>query len=176
MAKQFSDRYDKRKWRWMRVFRYLLPVALILFVVFQFVVGISVVNGNSMNDTLKNGDLVLYSRLQKDVKKGDVVAIAKPSGEYHVKRVVAVSGDIVDVRDGKLYVNGVEETADYVKGYTSRESNTITYPVTVEEGKVFVLGDNRPESIDSRRDRTISLQSITGVILFRFGFFYLNGL
>lgn len=176
MAKNFSNRYKSRKWRWIKALYILLPVALVLFLVFQFAVGASVVSGESMANTLKNGDLVIYSRLEKDVDTGDVVALSLPSGEFYVKRVVAAAGDRVDIRDGKLYVNGVEETASFVQGETLPESETFAYPLTVPEGHVFVLGDNRPESVDSRYFGPVNLQQITGVIRFRIGFFYLNSL
>lgn len=176
MAKNFSDRYKSRKWRWMKALYVVLPAALILFLVFQFAVGVSVVDGNSMADTLQSGDLVIYSRLEKDVQVGDVVALSLPSGEFYVKRAVALEGDTVDIRDGKLFVNGLEETAPFVLGETLPESETLAYPLTVPEGHVFVLGDNRPESVDSRYFGPVNLQQITGVIRFRMGFFYLNSL
>lgn len=176
MAKEFSDRYKKGKGRWLKALYVILPVILAVFLVFQFVLGVSVVNGNSMANTLKNGDLLFYTRLQKDVQKGDVVALSLPSGEFYVKRVVALAGDSVDIRDGKLYVNGIEETEEFVLGDTLPESETFVYPVTVPQGHVFVLGDNRPESVDSRYFGPVNLQQITGVIELRLGFFYLNSL
>ncbi len=176
MAKKFSDRYNSRKWKWMRLIKGLVALAVVLFLVFQFVLGVSVVNGNSMLNTLQNGDLVLYTRLNKQVKVGDIVSLSLPSGEYYVKRVVAEAGDTVDIRDGKLYVNGVEEAADYAVGETLAESLSLSYPYTVEEGHVFVLGDNRPESVDSRYFGAVNLQHITGLLKLRLGFFYVNGL
>ena len=176
MAKDFSDRYKKGKGCWLKVLYVLLPAALVLFLVFQFAVGVSVVDGNSMLNTLKSGELVIYSRLEKNVQKGDVVALSLPSGEFYVKRVVALAGDSVDIRDGKLYVNGIEEKEEIVLGDTLPESETFIYPVTVPQGHVFVLGDNRPESVDSRYFGPVNLQQITGVIQLRLGFFYLNSI
>lgn len=176
MAKDFSDRYKKGKWRGMKAISVALPLALVLFLVFRFVLGISVVNGDSMDNTLKSGDLVIYSRLEKDVQRGDVVAYSMPSGDFYIKRVVAVAGDTVDIRDGKLYVNGVEENESHVLGKTLPESEMFTYPITVPDGHFFALGDNREDSVDSRRHGAINLQQITGAILFRMGFFYINGL
>lgn len=176
MAKEFSDRYKKSKGRWLKALYVILPVVLAVFLVFQFVLGVSVVNGNSMANTLKNGDLLFYSRLEKTVQKGDVVALSLPSGEFYVKRVVAMAGDTVDIRDGKLYVNGMAETDAFVLGETLPESETFVYPITVPDGHVFVLGDNRPESVDSRYFGPVNLQQITGVVQLRLGFFYLNSL
>lgn len=176
MAKKFSDRYDSRKWRGMRLVKYLLPLIAAVYLLFQFVVGVSAVNGNSMQNTLQDGDLVLYTRLNRAINRGDIVSLSLPSGEYYVKRVVAVAGDEVDIREGRLYVNGRMEEAEYVLGETLAESLSLSYPCVVEEGKVFVLGDHRTESVDSRYFGSVSLEQITGIIRFRFGFFFLKGL
>lgn len=176
MAKNFSDRYKSRKWRGIKALYIVLPVILVLFLVFRFVVGASVVDGNSMENTLKSGDLVIYSRLEKDVQRGDVVAYSMPSGDFYIKRVVAVAGDTVDIQDGKLFVNGVEETDDRVLGKTRIESSMFTYPITISEGHIFALGDNREDSVDSRGHGPINLQQVIGVVQLRLGFFYLNSL
>ncbi len=67
---------------------------------------------------------------------------------YYVKRIIALPGQTVDLKGGKVYVDGVELEEDY--GYTQSIDMTVQYPVTVEEGKVFVMGDNREHSKDSR--------------------------
>lgn len=174
MAKKFSDRYDNRKMRGFKWLKRAAVAAVVLFVLFWFVIGVSAVDGNSMCNTLQNGDILVYSRLNRQAGRGDVVALSLPSGEYYVKRVCAVAGDTVDIRDGELYVNGEKETAGYVLGPTLAESLSLTYPYVVEEGHVFVLGDNRPESVDSRYFGAVNLSQITGVIKLRLGFFYLD--
>lgn len=176
MGKKFSDRYDSRKWRLMGIVKVLALLAVVVFFLFRFVVGLTPVSGNSMCNTLKNGDYVLYTRMVKNLHRGDIVSLSLPSGEYYVKRVVALAGDTVDIRDGKVYINGAEETAGYVLGETVGESVAIEYPYTVEEGHVFVLGDNRPESVDSRYYGAFSEQQVTGILKLRMGLFYLNGL
>ena len=174
MAKKFSDRYNGRKWRWMRRIKNLIALAVLLFLVFQFVLGVSVVDGNSMLNTLQNGDLVLYTRLNKQVKVGDIVSLSLPSGEYYVKRVVAKAGDTVDIRDGVLYVNGIAETGEYIRGKTYPEEGSFTYPYTIPEGDAFVLGDNREESIDSRFFGAVNLRQIKGVLRVHIGKFFIR--
>lgn len=176
MAKQFSDRYDSRKWKGLRIAKVLAVIAVVLFLLFHVVLGFSRVDGVSMCNTLKDGDYVLYTRIFSSVQKGDIVSLSLPSGEYYVKRVVATAGDTVDIREGKLYINGAEETAPYVLGDTLSESETLSYPYHVEEGHVFVLGDNRPESVDSRYFGAVSEKHLTGLMLLRMGLFYLSGL
>jgi len=176
MAKKFTDRYDSRKWRLMGILKVLALAAVVLFFLFRFVVGLTPVSGNSMCNTLQDGDYVLYTRMVSEVKRGDIVSLSLPSGEYYVKRVVAVAGDTVDIRDGKVFINGTEENASYVLGETIGENKAVDYPCTIEEGQVFVLGDNRSESVDSRYYGSFNVNQVTGVLKLRMGFFYLNGL
>lgn len=83
-----------------------------------------------------------------------------------IKRVVGVYGDIIDIRDGQLYVNGQRLEEAYIHGQTVANSN-ISYPIEVPKGKVFVLGDNRENSLDSRDLGFIDLESLKGKAVFR---------
>ena len=77
-----------------------------------------------------------------------------------VKRVIGVPGDVIDIHDGQVYVNGVKESGDYVLGTTPPFSGE--YPLTVPPGKLFVMGDNREISKDSRSFGCIDVHSVEG--------------
>jgi len=100
----------------------------------------------------------------------DVADIMKPVENKNnvrlVKRVIGIPGDEIDVRNGKVYINGNELTEPYVKGETFQRE--ISFPITVPEGKYFVLGDNREVSKDSRTFGTIDRSQIEGKAVFRF--------
>jgi len=132
---------------------YLLAVVLLVFLVFLRVV---VVSGPSMNGTLKNGDylLLLNGMFFRDYKQGDIIVASKDSfrdGEPIVKRVIATEGQTVniDFEEGIVYVDGVALDEPYVSTPTNLYEGT-TFPLVVEKGHIFVLGDNRNNSKDSR--------------------------
>lgn len=167
--KRILGKYDGKKLMWLRDAKKFLLLVAVIFLVFRFVIGFSAVSGVSMLDTFKDGDIVLYTRINPEIRRGDIISVAIPSGEYYVKRVVALGGDVVDIRSGVLYVNGAAETGDYLRGSTYPEESSFTYPYTVPEGDAFVLGDNREESIDSRYFGAVNLRQIKGVLRVHIG-------
>lgn len=162
--KRFLERYNGRKWYWLQDGKKFLVLVAVMFLLFRYVIGFSFVSGVSMLDTLNDGDLVMYTRVNPDIQRGDLISLALPSGEYYVKRVVALGGDQVDLREGVLYINGEAEDEAYVRGETYPEAGSVAYPFTVPQGDVFTLGDNREESIDSRFYGPVSLRQVKGVL------------
>ena len=167
--KRILGKYDGKKWMWLQDCKKFLLLVLVVYLIFRFVIGFSVVDGVSMMDTLQNGNLVLYTRINGDIERGDIISVAIPSGEYYVKRVVALGGDEVDLRDGVLYINGIAETGDYIRGETYAEEASFTYPLVISEGDAFVVGDNRMESIDSRFFGPVNLRQVKGVLRIQIG-------
>lgn len=160
-----TRKYDGSKSKSLTFFKGIVIVALLLFFVFGVVIGTSTVSGNSMDPTLKNGQRVFFFRLQRDYKVGDVISLRMPSGDYYVKRIVAVEGDVVEVRDGSIYVNGKEYKDKHAVGNTDVQEKTVVYPYTVGKDAFFVVGDNREHSVDSRSFGGIVIYQIRGRIL-----------
>lgn len=131
----------------------LTVVAVVL--IFTFVARTSVVSGSSMVPTLENGEMLLISRLGFAAEPGDVIVLTSPAYEDGikplVKRIIAREGQSVNIDfvEGVVYVNGEPLEEPYVNSPTNR-SFDVKFPVTVPEGKIFVMGDNRNGSLDSR--------------------------
>ena len=140
-------------------------ITIIVFILFYFVFGITAVTGNSMNPAYRNGQMVVFMRLGQNYKAGDVIGIKMTKGDSYIKRIVAVSGDTVDIHDGMLYINGQAMSESYAIGSTETETGNIAYPLTLKDQEYFVLGDNRENSIDSRSFGPVVLSQIEGRIL-----------
>ena len=132
---------------------YLLAVLMIIFLMFFRVV---VVEGTSMNQTLLDGDylLLLNSTFYGEPEQGDIVVISKDSYDHGVpivKRVIATEGQIVDIdfETGTVYVDGVALVEPYLNTPTNVQGG-VQFPLEVEDSCVFVMGDNRNRSKDSR--------------------------
>ena len=134
----------------------LVCSVLVVVLVFTFCIRLIGVDGHSMVPTLQDGDrlLVTTSLLSGEYKYGDIVIIQKGAfagGEPIVKRVIATGGQTVDIdfETGAVYVDGALLEEDYINELTFVEEGT-EFPLTVPEGSIFVMGDNRNHSSDSR--------------------------
>ena len=115
-----------------------------------------IVDGDSMYDTLVNGDylLLINNIFYRDPKPGDIVVASKDSfqnGSPIVKRVIATEGQTVDIdfATGTVYVDGIALVEDYIYSPTTNPEG-MRFPLVVDEGCLFVMGDNRSRSMDSR--------------------------
>lgn len=155
----------------------VIAVALGLLIV-TFVAQRTVVFNYSMEPTLVEGDNLIAEKISPklgNLKPGDIVTIknASPSleedGKTIIKRIVAVENDVVDIRDGKVYINGQEFVEPYIKGdYTMQIDPKYCVNYKVPEDNVYVLGDNRKANIvDSRSLGPIAIDKIESKAIFR---------
>ncbi len=153
------------------VFQAIISALVVITILFTFAFRVVNVDGTSMKPTLQNKDKVVVSTVGYEAKRGDIVVISSTDGlkDPIIKRIIAVGGDTVDINftTGVVTVNGTEE--DYSNELTSQQFD-IAFPITVPEGTVFVLGDNRGNSLDSRSTRVgcVDERLIVGKVLFRF--------
>ena len=128
----------------------------VILLVFLLLFRIIVVTGDSMYSTLWDGDylLLMSNLLYPDPEAGDIVVVSKQSyddGAPIVKRVIATEGQIVDIdfENGIVYVDGLPIEEEYINTPTNRQEG-MSFPLIVEKGCYFVMGDNRNNSRDSR--------------------------
>lgn len=169
----------------------IVASVLVVVILFTFVFRVVGIVGSSMNDTLFNGDRVIISNVGYTPKQGDIVVVSRnvsnnkadetSENEPIIKRVIATEGQTVDIKyddDGKgyVYVDGHQfGNGSYIKELIDRSiviPEAISFPVTVKEGCIFVLGDNRNNSLDSRSSLIgnmgmIDTRYVLGKALFR---------
>ena len=155
----------------------MLPALAIVVFVRVSLVGLYRVPTASMADTIHMGDCVLGERItyrSTNPKSGDIVTFECPDepGVTLVKRVIATEGQTINIRDGSVFVDGSKQAEPYVHGRETYQptraegdSLTITYPHVIPKGHVWVMGDNRPQSRDSRWFGDVSATSITSRVI-----------
>lgn len=160
----------------------------IVILLFTFILREAFVDGDSMNDTLSDGDKLIVSHLFYEPAQGDIVIINSGNGYIYgdnneleaipglnkpiVKRIIAMGGQEVDIDfdKGEVSVDGVVLDEPYIKELTQIDEGGHDYPVTVPQGYVFVMGDNRNNSTDSRSALVgfVPEDEILGKVVFRF--------
>lgn len=144
----------------------VVVVALVItFIIRTFIFTMVVVDGPSMQNTLVTGDRLAVVRLGYEPKTGDII-VFYPNGDKsrpYIKRVIAIEGQTVDIHDGQVYVDGVLKDEPYLGSPTS-ENGDQTYPLTIPEGYLFAMGDNRQHSLDCRSTTVglVDYQDIVG--------------
>ena len=155
---------------WKKIFFDIVKPLLVAIVVF---VGVScfvarvVVNGPSMENTLKDGEYLMVWRTHGQVPdRGDIVVCENEEDDSRnlVKRLIGLPGDHVEIVEDRVYVNGNLLVEPYAHG--SRSSKVEKWDVP--EGSVFIVGDNRTNSYDSRDWGFLPVDKILGVVFFRY--------
>ncbi|MDO5569044.1 MAG: signal peptidase I [bacterium] len=151
----------------------LIPYVIIVVVVIllrTFIITPVEVVGESMENTLKDNELLFLNKISYKVgelKRFDIVVLTNHNEEL-IKRIIALPGEHIEYRDNILYINHEEVTDDYSDDITNDFSiEDLGYDV-IPLGKYFVLGDNRDNSADSRVIGLIDKKDISGTVSFRF--------
>jgi len=160
---------------WREIYELIesFAIAIVLVIlIFTLLFRIFVVKGPSMLSTLKNGDRIVVSNLFFTPETGDVIVFSGDynDGEVLVKRVIGTCGDIVDIReDGCVVLNGEVLDEPYLDAGTITTPRDVTLPYTVKEDELFVLGDNRGLSLDSRSSDIgpAETKKVLGKVIFR---------
>ena len=145
---------------------------VVVVLIFTLLFRIFIVSGPSMLSTLESGDRIVVSNLFFTPKTGDIIVFSGQynDGEVLVKRVIATPGQTVDIsRDGQVILDGEVLQEPYLDEGTRTELRDTKLPYTVKKGELFVMGDNREVSLDSRSTRigTADIRKVLGKALFR---------
>ena len=137
-------------------------LTVVIFLLVNAATGRFRIEGKSMEPNLHDGEYVLIDKISylfHPPERGDVIVFLPPNEERdYIKRVIGVPGDMVEIKDGQVYVNGAALDEPYLMSST----NSTSQPYQVAEGHYFVMGDNRNNSSDSRSFGAIVPQSIVG--------------
>jgi signal peptidase I len=161
-------------WEWIKA----LSAALLLAGIIRFFLFAPVVvDGQSMMPTLQNGDRLIVSKIGEP-ERFDIVVFHATEEKDYIKRVIGLPGDVIEYKNDSLYVNGNPVKEEYLKSYKEKtKDGNFTYDFTlmevtgvqkVPEGQLFVLGDNRRNSEDSRNIGTVDQDLVLGKASLRF--------
>lgn len=162
-----SENIKKEIISWIKL---IVTAFIIAFILKTFIFQIAYVKGPSMEPTLYEGQILIVSKLNYRLgspKRGDIVVL-NDNLEHKdlIKRVIGLPGENVDIKDGFVYINGELLEEDYISVPTYENGFEAS---DVPENKYFVLGDNRPESRDSRSSSLgfVERENIMGKAVFR---------
>ncbi len=152
----------------------IIIIVFITLIVENYFMSITIISGQSMMLTIKDKDKIIIDKFTyrfKEPERGDVVIFNPPvdnrGDELFIKRVIAIEGDRFDIKENKVFINGEELIENYIKNndYLDREYSILKG--IVPYGFVFVLGDNRNNSNDSRTFGFVPVENIKGRALTR---------
>ncbi|TLS37346.1 signal peptidase I [Pseudalkalibacillus caeni] len=167
-----QEKKQKESWEWLRA---LLIAFALAGAVRYFIFAPIVVDGESMMPTLHDRDRMIVNKLSYDIgepDRFDIIVFEAVEGRDYIKRVIGLPGDTIEYRDDVLYVNGERVKEPYLNEYKKAlENGNLTYDFNLEdltgqmrvpEDMLFVMGDNRQHSKDSRSIGFVSMNKVIG--------------
>lgn len=177
MAEEIQTRkvIRRRKRLWVEYFQVIVVTLIITYGILHFV-QISRVYGTSMIPTYHEGNIVLVDKVfykHSEPKRNDIIVVdykdTNLNETFIIKRVIGISGDHIEIKDNELYLNGELLEEDYIKDVMVNVEDMV---VDVPKGKVFVMGDNRNNSLDSRKLGYFDFEEdVIGKVFFTVPFF-----
>lgn len=165
--------WKKEAWEWVKI---IATAAVIAFVLNTFIIANSKVPSGSMENTIMTKDRIIGSRLTylfDEPERGDIVIFDHATGPGRektrlVKRIIGMPGETVDIRDGRIYINGSDTPLD--EPYLPEPMEEEDMHFEIEEGCYFMLGDNRNHSADARGwfDHNVPKEEIIAKVYFRY--------
>lgn len=161
-----SSEGKKESWEWLKA----IVIALILvFVIRHFLFAPVIVDGESMIPTLEHGDRLIVNKVAYSIgepERFDIIVFHAPAGKDYIKRVIGLPGDEIEFSEDSLYVNGEEIDEPFLnqlkEEYDGGRLTNDFEAITVPDDHLFVLGDNRRHSRDSRDIGTIHKDEVIG--------------
>ncbi len=160
----------------MDILETIVFIGSFFIVVYLFIMQPNQVKGASMEPTFQSGDYILTSKITYKLRKperGDVIVFKSPKNpdvEY-IKRIIGLPGDKLMIEKGEIYVNGKLFPEQYIAARTNLWEGGYVLegvPITIPDNYLFVMGDNRPRSSDSREFGPIPFESVIGQVFYRY--------
>jgi signal peptidase I len=160
----------------MEIMETIVFIGSLFIVMYLFIVQPNQVKGVSMDYTFASGDYIFTSKITykfRGHQRGDIIVFKSPKNpdiEY-IKRIIGLPGDTVLVQDKQVFVNDILIDEPYIADATVLWENGFTVngvPYTVPDGYLYVMGDNRPRSSDSREFGPITFESVVGQVFYRY--------
>ena len=140
-------------------------IVLVTVLLFTFVYGALRYQEPYMSPAVKDGDLVIFYRFAKNTYMPRDLVVVKNGSKKEVRRIIAGGGDVVDIIDGGLSINGALQQEPDIRSPTYRYNEGIEFPLTVPYGEFFVLADEREGAIDGRIYGTVKRDDVAGKVM-----------